>query len=187
MNAERYFPFFRRTFRRLTGRRARRIYVVLMLMLLLLVSVAWLRAYFIAQKVQAVLRGLAEIRVDQTTEERLKELVPYLIQRDWKVGGISQRAFYVKIPSEHPLGVKSLMGGLAYRMSFDAKVLISDRKVSQVDYGLANEWVWPQYAGYMGYIVSARSVHGFWKCDNNNLDNNNLDDALKTCAIFAHV
>jgi len=40
--------------------------------------------------------------------------------------------------------------------------LISDRKVSQVDYGLANEWVWPQYAGYMGYIVSARSVHGFW-------------------------
>jgi AraC-like DNA-binding protein len=29
-------------------------------------------------------------------------------------------------------------------------------------YGLANEWVRPQYAGYTGYIVSARSVHGFW-------------------------
>ncbi len=29
-------------------------------------------------------------------------------------------------------------------------------------YGLANEWVRPQYAGYTGYIVSARSAHGFW-------------------------
>jgi len=34
--------------------------------------------------------------------------------------------------------------------------------VSQAEYGLANEWIRPKFSGYVGYIVSARSVHGFW-------------------------
>jgi hypothetical protein len=52
---------------------------------------------------------------------------------------------------------------LGYRfISFDAGVLLQDGRVSQAEYGLANQWERPQCAGYVGYLVSARSVHGFW-------------------------
>jgi hypothetical protein len=44
-------------------------------------------------------------------------------------------------------------------MCFDASVLVQDGKVSRVRYGLAKLWVRPREAGY---IVSAKSVHGFW-------------------------
>jgi hypothetical protein len=61
------------------------------------------------------------------------------------------------------LSLEHLAEWLGYRfMSFDASVLVQDGKVMHVDYGLANKWVRPQYADYTGYIVSARSVHGFW-------------------------
>ena len=59
--------------------------------------------------------------------------------------------------------VERLVDWLGYRfISFDAGVLVRDGRVVHVDYGLANQWVRPQYPGYAGYIVSARSVHGFW-------------------------
>jgi hypothetical protein len=127
-----------------------------------------------ARRIQAVLHGLAEIRLDQTTEERLTKMVPYLTQKDWKFGGISQRAFYMQISNESdprilgfiPYGMDwsgHLADWLGYCfMSFYASVLVQNGKVSQVQYGLANQWVRPQYAAYIGYIVSARSVHGFW-------------------------
>jgi hypothetical protein len=52
---------------------------------------------------------------------------------------------------------------LGYRyISFDAGVLVQGGKVSQADYGLANQWVRPQAPGYVGSLVTARSVHGFW-------------------------
>lgn len=150
--------------------------VALIFLLLVVMTTAWLRAYFMAQRIQTVLRGLAEIRIDQTTEEQLKKLVPYLIQTDWKLGGIPHRAFYVRIPTAHPLGMKSLMGGFAYRMSFVASVLVQDGKVSHVEYGLANQWGWPQDAGYAGYIVSARSVHGFWLPHQRGFEVTSVDD-----------
>jgi hypothetical protein len=152
---ETHFPFFRRTVRALTCRWARRIYVSILLLLLCVTTAARLRSYFMARKIQAVLKGLGEIRLDQTTEEQMTKTVPYLIQKDWKVGGMPHRGFYVKISNEGEW--------LGYRfMSFNASLLVQDGKVSQVEYGLANQWVRPQYAGYAGYIVSARSVHGFW-------------------------
>ncbi len=52
---------------------------------------------------------------------------------------------------------------LGYRyINFDAGVLVQDGKVTQADYGLANQWIRPQAAGYVGYMVTTRSVHGFW-------------------------
>jgi hypothetical protein len=41
-------------------------------------------------------------------------------------------------------------------------VLVQDDRVSQVEYGLANQWMRSQAAGYVGYMITARSVHGFW-------------------------
>jgi hypothetical protein len=149
-----------------------------------------------ARKVQAVLRGLEDLRIDQTTEEQLTKLVPYLTQKDWTFGGISHRAFYVHVSNESDrlprvfvvalsairseqliLCLERLADWLGYRfISFDAGVLVQDGKVSQAEYGLANQWERPQYAGYVGYIVSARSVHGFWLPRQMGLEVTSVDD-----------
>jgi len=176
MSTKRRIPVFRTIVRTLTGRLVRRLFVVILLFTLLLSTATRLRSYFMARKIQAVLRGLAEIRIDQTTEEQLTKMVPYLTQKDWEVGGISQHGFYVNISNESDrlprviFVAEKLMpwlehcaAWLGYRfMSFDASALVQDGKVVHVDYGLANQWVRPQFPGYVGYIVSARSVHGFW-------------------------
>jgi len=174
MDTKTHFPFFRWIVRTLTGRWARRAYLAILLFTLVLTTTARLRSYFMARKIQAVLHGLAEIRVDQTTEEQLTKMVPYLTQKDWKIGDTPHRRFYVQISNESDPGIiefaaygldgsGNLADWLGYRfVGFDASVLVQDGKVSQVEYGLANQWVRPQYAGYTGYIVSARSVHGFW-------------------------
>ena len=79
--------------------------------------------------------GLSEIRLDQTTEEQLRHMVPYLTQKDWKAVGISYRVFYVQISSESDPRILGFIGSglersgqladwLGYRfMSFDASVL----------------------------------------------------------------
>jgi hypothetical protein len=126
-----------------------------------------------ARKIQAVLRGLAEVRVDQTTEEQLLKTVPSLTrnEQDWKVGGIVQRRYYAEISNESDPSIFGLIaygldwsGHLAnllgYRyMSFDAVVFVQDGTVSCVNYGLAKRWGRPRQTSY---IVSANSVHGFW-------------------------
>jgi hypothetical protein len=174
MAAKTHFPFTRWVVQALTGRLAQRSYIAILLFALLLTTTVRLRSYLMARKIQAVLRGLTEIRIDQTTEDQLTKMVPYLAHKDWEVSGISHRVFYTQISSEsdaRPLGLAGyglghyghLADWLGYRyMSFDASILVQDGKVSQVEYGLANQWVRPQYPGYVGYIVSARSVHGFW-------------------------
>jgi hypothetical protein len=169
------FSLFRRIVRAFTGRWARRVYVVILFLLLLVTAAGRLRSYFMARKIEAVLHGFAEIRLDQTTEEQLKKTVPYLAQKDWTdQSGVLHHWFGVHISNESDLWLSWLidlrvewLGYLAdwlgYRfIGFDADVLVQGGKVTHVEYGLANQWVRPQYAGYTGYIVSARSVHGYW-------------------------
>jgi hypothetical protein len=130
------------------------------------------------RKIEAVLHGLSKIRLDETTDEQMTKMVPYLSEKDWKGHGLSYRSYYVHISNEsdgapwpyvltHSYALAPWLGGvgdlIGYRyISFDAGVLVQDGKVSQVEYGLANQWMRPQAAGYVGYIVTARSVHGFW-------------------------
>ncbi|MGA9979896.1 MAG: hypothetical protein WBQ08_14830 [Candidatus Sulfotelmatobacter sp.] len=169
MTANARFPFFRRVGRALTGRWARRFYAAILLLLLLLTTVAQLRLYLVARKIQAVLHGLAEIRIDQTTEEQLTKMVPYLTQYESTTRGVSSRGFYAQISNEK--------NWLPLRfMSFNASVQVQDGKVSQVEYGLANQWTPPQFAGYVGYIVSARSVHGFWLPHQRGFEVTSVDD-----------
>jgi hypothetical protein len=183
MSARSYFPFFNWTIRQLTGCWARRIYIAIILIVLCMTSAARLRTYVMARRIQSVLHGLAEIRVDQTTEQQLLKSVPYLTrsEHEWKAGEIVQRWYVTEISNEsdwlmsglmtygsHLLGLlgqdpeslRRLAYQLGYRyLSFDASVLVQDGRVSQVTYGLAKEWVRPRE---IGYIVSAKSVHGFW-------------------------
>lgn len=181
MDINTHFPFVRWIFRTLTGRWARRVYFAILCVFLFVTTATRLRSYLMVRRVQAVLHGLSAVRLDQTTEEQMKKMVPYLTQREWKSGGISHRGFYTHISNESDLlpivgGSLRLMHSeglmlwlehfvdlLGYRfISFDAEVLVQDGMVRHVDYGLADQWVRPQYPGYTGYIVSARSAHAFW-------------------------
>jgi hypothetical protein len=179
VSAKRQFPFFRWFVSTLTGRWARRAYLVVLLLLLSLTTAARLRSYFMARKIQAVLHGLAELRIDQTPEEQLLKTVPYLTrgENEWKVGGNVHRVYYAEISNESgwPLPrffafltprfladwSRQFAYWLGYRyMSFDAGVLVQDGKVTRVGYGLTKDWgAGPRAAGY---VVSAKSVHGFW-------------------------
>ena len=86
----------------LSGRQARRFYAAVLLLTLCLTATARLHSYLIARKIQAVLRGLAEIRVGQTTEEQLMRTMPYLKRsdRDWKVGDSVEHWRYTEISNE---------------------------------------------------------------------------------------
>jgi len=165
----------RRIVRAFTGRWARRVYVLIFFLLLLVTAAGRLRSYILARKIESVLRGFAEIRLDQTTEEQLTKTVPYLVPKDWTDrGGVLHHWFGVHISNESDPWLSWLIDlrvewldhladWLGYRfMSFDADVLVQDGKVTHLEYGLANQWVRPQRAGYTGYKVSASSVHGYW-------------------------
>ena len=120
-----------------------------------------------------MLRTLAEIRIDQTSERELLEKMPYLIrsQYDLKGNGIVEQQYCVEISNEsdpwwlwsmahHLDGSGSFASLLGYRfISFDAGVFVKDGRASQVSYGLSRVLVRPKAAGY---IVSAESAHGFW-------------------------
>jgi hypothetical protein len=95
------FPLSRRIVRAFTGRWARRIYVAILFLLLLVSAAGRIRSYIMARKIEAVLRGFAEIRLDQTTEEQLTKTVPYLAQKDWTDrGGALHHWFGVHISNE---------------------------------------------------------------------------------------
>lgn len=176
--AKEYFPLFHRVVKTVSGHWARRVFLVILALLLIISTATRLRAYFMTRKIEAVLHGLSEIRLDQTTEEQMTKMVPYLTEKDWKASGFSYRGYYVHISNEsdrvpwpygfpHSYELALWLGRigdlLGYRyISFDAGILVQDGKVSQADYGLANQWMRPQAAGYVGYMVTARSVHGFW-------------------------
>lgn len=172
MTGKTYFPLFSGAARKLTGNSARRVYIGVILVVLCLTAVARLRCYFMSRKIQAVLHGLSEVRVDQTTEEQLLKTVPYLnrTKDDWKAGGIVQRQYYTVISNDSDrLMSPSLLYGrwsgrlgnwLGYRyLDFGASVFVEDGKVTSVGYGLSRAWVRPKA---VGYIISAKSVHGLW-------------------------
>src|SRR6516164_3773064 len=99
MSTKGHFPFLMWIVSRLTGRWARRIYIAIIFILLCLTTAARLRSYRMACRIQAVLHGLAEVRIDQTSEEQLLKTVPYLIrgERDWKAAGIEQHLYYTDV------------------------------------------------------------------------------------------
>jgi carboxyl-terminal processing protease len=64
MNVGTHFPFASRTVSKLTGRWARRIYLAILFLLLIISTATRLRSYFMARKIEAVLHGLGEIHLD---------------------------------------------------------------------------------------------------------------------------
>jgi len=96
LKAKEYFPFFHWVAKTVSGRWARRVSLVILLLLLIISTATRLRTYFLTRKIEAVLQGLSEIRLDQTTEEQMTKMLPNFTERDWKAGGFSYRSYYVQ-------------------------------------------------------------------------------------------
>jgi hypothetical protein len=179
MSFQRHFASVAWLFRTLAGRLARRIYFAIFLLLLCVPFVPRLRNALRARKFQAVLAGLERVRVDQTTEAELVRLVPYLTRHysgkrqdgsveSWYGVEVSNEFDWsAKLPNlfglENPEGYRlaqkvARLLGTSF-LSFGAGVLVRDRKVSKVTYGINNLGRWPRA---VGEIISVKSVHGSW-------------------------
>ena len=102
MSARMLFPFFSWTVKNLSGPWARRIYLSAFLLALCFTTVARVRGYLMARPIQAVLHGLSQIQVDQTTEEQRLKTVPYLKrgERNWGVGGVVRHGITYRFPTK---------------------------------------------------------------------------------------
>jgi hypothetical protein len=65
---------------KLTGRPARWVYLGLLLLPVIFTTDARIRSVLLTRRIHAVLSGLEQVRVDQTTEEQLLKTVPYLLR-----------------------------------------------------------------------------------------------------------
>lgn len=136
-----------------------------------------IRTFFRVRKFEAVLAGLARVKVDQTTEAELVKLVPYLTRRTSYKGrdGAVETWYGVEFTNEFDWPVAHLyhlMGPSSYRtlrkiatvlgchfLSLGAGVVVRDGKVSSVSYAVNNSGGWPRA---LGDVISAKSVHGPW-------------------------
>ena len=67
---------------KLGGRLARRICAALLVLLVLITTVVRIHGILLTRRIDAVLRGLEQVQVDQTTEAQLLKAVPYLTRND---------------------------------------------------------------------------------------------------------
>ena len=66
------------------GRRARLVGFILLLALVGLSTGIRVRSYLLTRRIQAVLAGLQQLKVDTTTEEELARTVPYLVREAYE-------------------------------------------------------------------------------------------------------
>lgn len=97
--------------RHATGRLARRFYLALLLLLVVFSGGVRVRSYLLTRRIQVVLSGLDQLRVDATSEEQLLRTVPYLVRdpRDKLLGAHVHRGYRVSLSNEDDMW-------LAYRL-----------------------------------------------------------------------
>lgn len=106
-----YFPASTRIWRALTGGIARRVYVAFALLLLVLSTVARVYSFVLTRRIHAIISGLSNLHIDETTEEELMRTVPYLTRSKWdrrvdrnvEIGDVDtgvERFYYVTVSNE---------------------------------------------------------------------------------------
>jgi hypothetical protein len=171
-----------------TGRRARRLYLAVILLVVALSGVIRVRSFLLTRKIQAVISGLQQLRVDVSPEEAVLAL-PYLPLQNRQQGSVvtyaaqlSNRDDWYWIneygsllwPFEWPFDFEkprvtkwqslSMPLWAAYvlgwrNISFEAHVTVVDRVVSSVQYAIEPDVLVKFPADYM---VAVRSVHALW-------------------------
>jgi len=111
MNFRTRFSWATAVCRRATGRRARRFCLALLLLLVALSGVIQVRSYLLAGRIQVMLSGLEQVRIDATTEAQLLKTLPHLIRnpRDLRFGAHVHRGYEVNLSNEDDMR-------LAYRL-----------------------------------------------------------------------
>lgn len=71
--------------RTLTGRIARRAFLVLMLSLLTASMAVRIHTFVLARRMETVIADLSRLQIDKSTEEDVKRTVPYLVRWQWEV------------------------------------------------------------------------------------------------------
>lgn len=198
MDVAKSFPTVVWLFRIFTGRMARRIYLIvffLVLVLLLCVpTVPRIRNAYRAWKFQKVLAGLERVKVDQTTEAELIKLVPYLKRGysgkdtngnvetwyavefsnefDWSADWVDRFLRGNTVQNyERAMKTARMLG--AWFLSFGAGVKVRNGTVARVGYGI-NPWGgWPRA---IGETISVKSVHGAWLPYRRGFEVSSVDD-----------
>ena len=67
-----------------TGRIARRVYLVLVLILFVTSAAARIYTFVLTRRMEAVVAGLGKLQMDRSTEEDVKRTVPYLVRWQWE-------------------------------------------------------------------------------------------------------
>src|SRR5256885_1643246 len=85
-----------------TGRRARWLYLALLLLLVVLSGGVRIRSYLLTRRIQVVLSQLEQLRVDATSEEQLLRTVPHLVRdpQDRRLGAHVYRGYQVNLSNE---------------------------------------------------------------------------------------
>lgn len=88
------------------GRSVRRVTIVLLLIFISLSAVLRCRTYLLTRRIQAVLAGLAQVRINQTTEGQLLKAVPSLTRygHDTQYGEGVERLYHVTISNDGEAG-----------------------------------------------------------------------------------
>ncbi len=175
--------------RLLFGRRARWVYLAFILALVVFSIGLRVRSYLLTRKIYAVLFGLEQVRMDVTTEEQLKKVVPQLSlvhtsrgeQRSYRVeilNGYRDLGWTRWVPSFlftlWPGGSESqatdkwtplpLPFKVAYllgwrNIAFAADAVVLNGRVSSVGYSLEPDVL---VSMPVSYFIVARGTHGFW-------------------------
>jgi hypothetical protein len=106
-----YFPASSWVVRAVTGRIPRRVYAAMVLVLLVASTAARVHSFVLTRKMQAVISGLSNLNIDETTEDEALREVPYLIRSKWdqhegrnaEVGDVEsgiERIYYVTISNQ---------------------------------------------------------------------------------------
>jgi len=165
MAAQTHFPFLAWSWRKLTGTVARLTYAAVILIALSLTTAARIRTYFMVRRIQGVLHGLAEMRVDETNEDQLLKSLPHITRspQERKALGRTQRFYHMEISNEsdwlmahmtaYPTNwLRLIADGLGYRfVSFDATLLVENGKVSNVSYGFGRRMGEAQTCGIRSF------------------------------------
>jgi hypothetical protein len=99
MNRQKMVSLLVAVWRGVSGRWARRGCILMFLMCISLSAVLRCRTYLLTCRIQAVLAGIAQVRVDQTTEGQLLKAVPFLVRdgREFQRGTSVERHYHVII------------------------------------------------------------------------------------------
>ena len=188
------FPAASWVWRRFASPGARRIYLAIVILLFAVTAAARVRTYVLTRRIHSVLNGLERLRIDQTTENELLRTVPYLVRgrQDRPVGTSTERGYYVVISNEPDrllldrfaferpgewlprTWLFTVADWLGYRyLSFRARIVLLDEKVSSIAYGIAPELGFPIQ---VNEIVAVQSVHGFWSPYRRSIEVTSADD-----------